>query len=85
LLVEHIERALDIAERYTGLFDHANPADSFVITDDFVSAGRISGAKSIPISRLKIGSFHMVEGKRLQVNSSAERYQRELAYLLSIF
>jgi len=25
-----------------------------------------------------------VEGKRLQVNSSAERYQRELAYLLSI-
>jgi hypothetical protein len=47
--------------------------------------GRISGAKSIPISRLKIGSFHMVEGKRLQVNSSAERYQRELAYLLSIF
>jgi len=26
----------------------------------------------------------MVEGKRLQVNSSAERCQRELAYLLSI-
>jgi len=51
-------------------------------TDDFVSAGRISGAKSIPI--LKIGSFHMVEGKRLQVNSSATRYQRELAYLMSI-
>jgi len=44
----------------------------------------LAGAKSIPISRLKIGSFHMVEGKRLQVNSSAERYQRELAYLLSI-
>jgi chromosome partitioning protein len=73
-----------IAEKYSKVFDHANPADSFVITDDFVSAGRISGAKSIPISRLKIGSFHMVEGKRLQVNSSAERYQRELAYLLSI-
>ena len=80
----YIERALDIAERYSSLFDHSNPADAFVITDDFVSAGRISGAKSVPISRLKIGSFHMVEGKRLQVNSSAERYQRELAYLLSI-
>jgi len=34
----YIERALDIAERYSGLFDHANPADAFVITDDFVSA-----------------------------------------------
>jgi chromosome partitioning protein len=64
------------------LFDSDNPADSFVITDDFVSSG--SGAKSIPIFRLKIGSFHMSGGKRLQVNSSAERYQRELAYLLSI-
>lgn len=81
---QNIERALDIAAKYPQLFDHANAADSFVITDDFVSSGRISGAKSIPISQLKIGSFHMVEGKRLQVDSSATRYQRELAYLMSI-
>jgi hypothetical protein len=80
----YIERALNIAEKYPKLFEHAEPADAFVITDDFVSSGRISGAKSIPISRLKIGSFHLVEGKRLQVNKSAERYQRELAYLVSI-
>lgn len=45
---------------------------------------RISGAKSIPISKLKIGSFHTVENKRLQVNASVERYQRELAYLVSV-
>lgn len=80
----YVGRALSIAEKYSRLFDHENPADAFVITDDFVSSGRISGAKSVPISRLKIGSFHMVEGKRLQVNASAARYQRELAYLLSI-
>jgi cellulose biosynthesis protein BcsQ len=80
----YIERAITIAEKYPALFDHAAPADAFVITDDFVSSGRISGAKSIPISRLKVGSFHMVEGKRLQVNASAGRYQRELAYLVSI-
>jgi len=79
----YIERAVVISEKYPQLFDVA-PADAFVITDDFVSSGRISGAKSIPISRLKIGSFHMVEGKRLQVNASAERSQRELAYLASI-
>ena len=80
----YIERAIAIAERHAGLFDYADPADAFVVTDDFVSAGRISGAKSIPISKLKIGSFHSVEGKRLQVNSSAQRYQREIAYLVSI-
>lgn len=80
----YIDRALSIAEKYPTLFDHAEPADAFVLTDDFVSSGRISGAKSIPISKLKVGSFHMVEGKRLQVNSSAVRYQRELAYLVSI-
>lgn len=79
-----IERALNIAEKYSELFDYPDPADAFVVTDDFVSSGRISGAKSIPISRLKIGAFHTVEGKRLQVNASVERYQRELAYLLSV-
>jgi hypothetical protein len=30
------------------------------------------------------GSFHLVEGKRLQVNSSAVRYQRKLTYLKSV-
>jgi hypothetical protein len=52
-----------------------------VVTDDFVSAGASAGR--IPISRLKVGSFRSVEGKRLQVNASA-RYQREIAYLVSI-
>lgn len=80
----YIERALAIAEKYGSCFDYNDPADSFVITDDFVSAGRISGAKSIPISKLRVGSFHLVEKKRLQVNSSASRYQRELAYLVSV-
>lgn len=80
----YIERAIQIAERYEALFDCEDPADAFVVTDDFVSTGRISGAKSIPISKLKIGTFHMVEGKRLQVNESATRYQRELAYLVSM-
>jgi chromosome partitioning protein len=80
----YVGRALAIAEKYPQLFDKPEPSDAFVITDDFVSAGRISGAKSIPISRLKVGSFHSVEGKRLQVNDSATRYQKELAYLVSV-
>jgi len=80
----YVERALEIAHKYPHAFDHLDPSDAFVITDDFVSSGRISGAKSIPISKLKVGSFHMVDNRRLQVNASAERYQRELAYLVSI-
>jgi chromosome partitioning protein len=80
----YIERAIDIAVKYPLLFDVENPVDAIVVTDDFVSSGRISGAKSIPIACLKIGQFHTVEGKRLQVNSSVARYQRELAYLASV-
>ena len=80
----YIERAVSIAEKHMKLFDFDDPRDAFVITDDFMSTGRISGAKSVPISRLKIGSFHTVEGKRLQVNSSAERYKKELKYLVSV-
>jgi cellulose biosynthesis protein BcsQ len=80
----YIERALNIAHRYPELFDMDDPADAFVITDDFMSSGRISGAKSTPISELRVGSFHTVEGRRLQVNRSALRYQKEIQYLASI-
>ena len=80
----YIERALSVAEKYQDLFDYSDPRDAFAITDDFMSTGRVSGAKSIPIAKLKIGSFHSVDGKRLQVNASAERYQKELAYLASM-
>lgn len=78
-----IERALRTARKHPELFE-GDPTDSFVITDDFMSAGRISGAKSIPISELRVGSFHTVSERRLQVNQSAERYQKELAYLTSV-
>ena len=80
----YIERAIDIAVKYPSLFDVKHPVEAIVVTDDFVSSGRISGAKSIPVARLKVGQFHTVEGKRLQVNSSVTRYQRELAYLASV-
>jgi chromosome partitioning protein len=79
----YIERALKIADQYPALFEHDKLTDAFVVTDDFVSSGQISGAKSIPIAKLRVGSFHTVETRRLQVNESAIRYQRELAYLAS--
>jgi len=80
----YIERALDLSNKYKHLFAHQDPSDSFVITDDFHSAGRISGAKRIPITELQVGKFHTVEGRRLQVNASAERYKNQLKYLASM-
>jgi hypothetical protein len=80
----YIERAIRIAENYQALFEHDSLTDAFVVTDDFVSSGQISGAKSIPIAKLQVGKFHTVDNKRLQVNQSAIRYQRELAYLASV-
>lgn len=80
----YIERAIAIAEKYGSLFGHKDPSDAFVITDDFHSAGRISGARRIPITELKVRTFHTVEGRRLQVNASATRYQKQLRYLASM-
>jgi cellulose biosynthesis protein BcsQ len=81
----YIERALGIAEKNANLFGHADdPSKAFVLTDDFHSAGRVSGAKRIPISELKSGQFHTVENRRLQVNASVDRYRRQLKYLASI-
>jgi cellulose biosynthesis protein BcsQ len=80
----YVERALTIAEQYPQLFENGNPASAFVLTDDFMSSGRISGAHSIPISNLIVGKFHSIEGRRLQVNKSVERYQREVRLLASL-
>ena len=80
----YIERALTIAEKNAQLFGHADPSDAFVLTDDFHSAGRISGAKRIPISELQDRSFHTVENRRLQVNRSVSRYRNQLKYLATM-
>ncbi|WP_024555879.1 ParA family protein [Franconibacter pulveris 1160] len=81
----YIERAVKLAEKHRNLFVNEDISNAIVVTDDFVSSGQISGAESIPISQLKVGRFHTVsEGKRLQVNKSVTRYQRQLRYLASI-
>ena len=48
-----IERALRLAEKHMALFDHADLREAFVITDDFGTAGRVSGGKSISIAELE--------------------------------
>lgn len=80
----YVERAYKIAAKYPELFDYQDPADAFAITDDFMSAGRISGAQCIPIPQLQVGTFKTIDGKRLQVNKSQIKYKRELEYLTNI-
>ncbi|ABM32952.1 ParA family protein [Paracidovorax citrulli] len=80
----YVERAYGTAAKYPHLFDVEDPADAFVITDDFMSAGRISGAEGIPIPKLKVGQFHTVNGSRLQVNQSQTKYRKELEYLAAV-
>lgn len=66
------------------LFSAENPLDSIVLLDDFHSAGRISGRMRKPLANLEVGQSFNIEGKRLQVNESLDRYKRELKFLANL-
>jgi cellulose biosynthesis protein BcsQ len=78
-----VEAALGIAENYRGLFAESDPADCFYLLDDFHSSGRISGQQRIPLAELKAGRKFLIDGQRLEVNPSVDRYQREMKNLTS--
>jgi uncharacterized protein YlzI (FlbEa/FlbD family) len=42
---------------------------------------RISGHQRIPLAKLVSGKKYIVEGQRLEVNPSVDRYKREMANL----
>lgn len=73
-------RALEIALEYQHLFSD-DVENCFYLFDDFFSSGRISGTQRIPISRLQAGQKYLVDGRRLEVNPSVERYKREMKWL----
>lgn len=76
----YIERAIEIANKYSMAFSTNNPVDHFVLLSDFHSSGRISGSKAIPIDKLMEGRTHKIDGRNLEVNSSVNRYKKELKY-----
>lgn len=80
----YIERAVQIAHKYSSVFSSENVADHFAFLSDFQSAGRISGSKAIPIEKLISGRQHNVEGRKLEVNVSVERYKKELQYAFDL-
>ncbi len=76
-----VERAIEIAKGYPDVFSEEDISKCFYLLDDFHSSGRISGKQRIPLARLKAGQKYMVEGQRLEVNPSVERYQVEMRNL----
>ena len=79
----YLAQVIDIVNAHADLFSCNNPIDAIHLLDDFHSAGRISGSKRIPLAKLSVGQSHVIEGRRLEVNESLTRYQRELESLAS--
>jgi chromosome partitioning protein len=76
-----VQKALEIATEYKQLFSEEDVTDCFYLLDDFHSSGRISGKQRIPLSCLESGQKHIVDGQRLEVNPSVDRYKREVKNL----
>lgn len=80
----YIERAVDIAEKYQEVFTTPNVVNHFALLSDFHSSGRISGSKAIPIENLVEGRQHRIEGRKVEVNRSVNRYKKELKYAFNL-
>lgn len=79
-----VSKVLTIVDKYAKLFSYDDPTDAIFLMDDFHAAGRISGAKRTPLSKLTSGQFVKIDGRRLQVNESLDRYQKEVRALSSV-
>ena len=76
-----IKSALEVANEFSDLFSADDVSDCFYLLDDFHSAGRISGNQRIPISKLNAMEKYVVDGQRMAVNPSVDRYKRQIANL----
>jgi chromosome partitioning protein len=76
-----VQQAIAVAKEFAELFSEANITDCFYLLDDFHSSGRISGKQRIPLSRLESGKKYIIDGQRLEVNPSVDRYKREIQNL----
>jgi cellulose biosynthesis protein BcsQ len=75
------QKAIEIAKNYKELFSEDDVSTCFYLLDDFHSAGRISGNQRIALSRLNAGDKYLVDGQRLEVNPSVDRYKNEIVNL----
>lgn len=76
-----VEQAVQVALDFQDYFSEESVGDCFYLLDDFHSSGRISGKQRIPLSELQSGKKYVVEGQRLEVNPSVDRYKKEMQNL----
>jgi chromosome partitioning protein len=76
-----VEKAVEVAQDFSEYFSEDNVSDCFYLLDDFHSSGRISGKQRIPLSKLISGDKYVIEGQRLEVNPSVDRYKKEIKNL----
>lgn len=76
-----VEQALEVAQEFASVFSDNDISRCFYLLDDFHSSGRISGNQRIPLAKLQGGKKFIVEGQRLEVNPSVDRYKKEVANL----
>jgi cellulose biosynthesis protein BcsQ len=76
-----VERAINVAKDFADVFSETDVSRCFYLLDDFHSSGRISGKQRIPLAKLESGKKYIVDGQRLEVNPSVDRYKREVANL----
>jgi cellulose biosynthesis protein BcsQ len=76
-----VEQALNVAKEFPEVFSEMDVSRCFYLLDDFHSSGRISGNQRIPLAKLNSGRKYVVDGQRLEVNPSVDRYKREIANL----
>jgi chromosome partitioning protein len=76
-----VQQAIEVAKKYPKLFSEEVITDCFYLLDDFHSSGRISGKQRIPLSKLVSGQKYLIDGQRLEVNPSVDRYKREVKNL----
>lgn len=76
-----VQKALELAHKYKHLFTEDDISNCFYLLDDFHSSGRISGKERIPLTKLEAGKKYLIDGQRLEVNPSVDRYKREIQNL----
>lgn len=76
-----VSRAVDLALQYSGAFESDHPERHVFLLDDFLSAGKISGERGMPIGTLRAGQQFSIKGNKLIVNASVTRYQSQLKFI----
>ncbi|SHL19100.1 ParA family protein [Alicyclobacillus tolerans] len=79
-----VHAAVQLSEQYASVFESHQPEQHVFLLDDFLSSGKVSGERSIPIGELRAGQQFSIRGQKLFINESVVRYQKQLQFLAKL-